>query len=290
MHIQDVPQRYVPVLAKILQTRPNESQEALSQRVAQVTKTLPSSLRAGRLENFLLPPRGYLCKAHKFLHYDVVQTVLRHVQVEVGVRLNNVITECEMLTPEQYTRAMRLRELHVLWLDKRKVQSTLKRTIRDTKWKYQTDQCDACILSKITSDLQILLDLRWAFRSRATRAFVSTYGNPRLQQWVYVWIATLAGFVEASTKIEIDLDQILLQNDQEAILLKKTRAEIDVKKQWEKYKKHGRVVDGGYVTEVPHNYSYPIHSAPHDSKSPPAPGPQDTSETQVEDFVGDTDE
>ncbi|OCT49821.1 hypothetical protein CLCR_06680 [Cladophialophora carrionii] len=288
MHIQDISQKFVPPLAKLLQFRPNEDPEALSLRMAQGTKSLPSSLRSSRLENFLLPARGHLCSLHKCLHYDVVRSVLRHVQLEVGIRLNNVISHSEMLAPELYSRIKRLRELHALWLDPREYRKTFMASSRDLKWKYQTDGCEACMLSKITSDLQILLDLRWAFRSRATRAFVAKYGNPRLQQWVHVWIATLAGFVEETTGTTIDLDAVILHNDEEAILMKKTRAEIAALRQYtHQYQKSGPA-NGAYMTQVPYDWSYPIHSAPHQPSPQELPAAQDATGVQAEEFIGDT--
>ncbi|KIW70110.1 hypothetical protein PV04_02416 [Phialophora macrospora] len=292
MHIQDIPQKFVPEIAKLLQFRPNEDPEALSLRIVQGAKSLPSSLRSSRLENFLLPSRGHLCPLHKCLHHDVVRSVLHHVQLEVGIRLNNVISHSEMLTPELSTRIKRLRELHALWLDRREYRRTFMASSRDLKWRYQTDRCEACILSKITSDLQILLDLRWAFRSRATRVFVAKYGNPRLQQWVHVWIATLAGFVEEITGTDIDLDMVILHNDEEAILMKKTRAEIDAfRQQTHQYKKSGPA-NGAYMTEVPYDWSYPVRSAPHRPKPQEMeiPVAQDASEVQPEEFIGDTNE
>ncbi|ETI19730.1 hypothetical protein G647_08743 [Cladophialophora carrionii CBS 160.54] len=290
MHIQDISQKFVPPLAKLLQFRPNEDPEALSLRIAQGTKSLPSSLRSSRLENFLLPGRGHLCSLHKCLHYDVVRLVLRHVQLEVGIRLNNVISHSEMLAPELYSRIKRLRELHALWLDPREYRKTFMASSRDLKWKYQTDGCEACMLSKITSDLQILLDMRWAFRSRATRAFVAKYGNPSLQQWVHVWIATLAGFVEETTGTTIDLDAVILHNDEEAILMKKTRAEIAALRQHtHQYQKSGPA-NGAYMTQVPYDWSYPIHSAPHQPSPQKLPVTQDATGVQAEEFIGDTNE
>ncbi|EXJ61805.1 hypothetical protein A1O7_02235 [Cladophialophora yegresii CBS 114405] len=290
MHIQDIPQKFIPPLAKLLQFRPNEDPEALSLRIALGTKSLPSSLRSSRLENFLLPSRGHLCSLHKCLHPDVVRSVLHHVQLEVGIRLNNVISHSEMLAPELYSRVKRLRELHALWLDSREYRRTFMASSWDLKWKYQADRCEACMLSKITSDLQILLDLRWAFRSRATRAFVAKYGNPRLQQWVHVWIATLAGFVEETIGTAIDLDMVILHNDEEAILMKKTRAEIAAFRQrTHQYRKSGPA-NGAYMTQVPYDWSYPIQSAPHQPKPQELPAIQDATGVQAEEFIGDTNE
>ncbi|KAJ9616321.1 hypothetical protein H2200_000039 [Cladophialophora chaetospira] len=286
MGIQDIPQKLVPALAKLLQFRPNEDRIALAQRLTDGAKTLPSGVRSSRWEKLLLPARGHLCQLHKCIHYDVVQAVLHHVKIEVGYRLNQVISDHNMLAPEQYSRILRLRELHALWLTPSEYYRTFKSGVEDLKWKYQHDQCEGCILSQITGDLQILLDLRWAFRSRATRAFEVKYGNPRLQNWVTVWIATLAPFVERATQNQVDLDLVLLDNESEAVELRKIRAAVATKKLLDKYRR-GERLDGAYVSEVPTDFSYPIRYAPHQPKPPPA---EETLEIQPEDYVGDADE
>ncbi|KIW88237.1 uncharacterized protein Z519_11348 [Cladophialophora bantiana CBS 173.52] len=235
MYIQEIPSGSIPTLAKLLQSRPNEAPEALSRRIARGVKSLPSFLRPSRLEKLLLPPRGHLCRLHKALHRDVVDIVLHHVQLEVGVRLNNLISQCELLSPEQYVRLMRLRALHALWLKPEDYEKTFLTSSQGSKWSYQNDRCGACILSCITCNLEILLDLRWTIRSRATQYFIATYGNPRLQLWVQVWIAALARRVQKATGQEIDLDAVMLQNEEQAMALKKIRASIEAVRQ-EKYK------------------------------------------------------
>ncbi|OAP64377.1 hypothetical protein AYL99_00349 [Fonsecaea erecta] len=245
MHIEEIPHGSVPTLAKLLQFRPNEEPETLSRRIVQEVKSLPSFLRPSRLEKILLPPRGHLCQVHKALHYDVVDIVLHHVQLEVGIRLNNLISQCDMLSPEQFVRVMRLRSLHALWLTPEDYEKTFMTSSSELKWHYQSDRCRACILSRITCDLEILLDLRWAVRSRATHNFIMTHGNPRLQSWVQVWIAALSRCVKRATGLEIDLDTVLLQNEHEAVELKKTRANIEaVMKEKYKFMKPGRTNSG----------------------------------------------
>ncbi|EXJ66320.1 uncharacterized protein A1O5_10472 [Cladophialophora psammophila CBS 110553] len=245
MYIQEIPSRSIPTLAKLLQSRPNEAPEALSRRIAKGVKSLPSFLRPSRLEKLLLPPRGHLCRLHKALHYDVVDIVLHHIQLEVGVRLNNLISQCELLSPEQYVRVMRLRALHALWLTPEDYEKTFLTSSQDSQWSYQNDRCGACILSRITCDLEILLDLRWTIRSRATQYFIATYGNPRLQLWVQVWIAALARRVQKATGQEIDLDAVMLQNEEQAMALKKARASIEaVRKEKYKYMKLSRRKSG----------------------------------------------
>ena len=114
MHLQDIPRQHVPALAEILQFRPDEDTQTRAERISKGAKSLPSSLRPSRLERLLLPPSGYLCKLHKGLDDPVVHVVLHRLQFEVGYRLNNLVSQCQLLTNEQFNRVMRLRTLHAL--------------------------------------------------------------------------------------------------------------------------------------------------------------------------------
>lgn len=226
MHIQDIPRRYIPALAEVLQSPLGEGEQARSTRIKQNAKELPPSVKASRLERLLLPPLGHLCPMHKFLDFPVVEAVLRHVQLEVGIRLNNLVSQCQLLSPEQYTRVMRLRTLHGLWLDPDQYEKTFLASTKEIKWKYQADECEACILSNLTGDLEVLLDLRCVIRSRATTRFVAKYGNPRLEIWVQVWIEKMTKYLEMMSGKKFDLDAVILRNEGQAVAMKQLRGDI----------------------------------------------------------------
>ncbi|KIX07895.1 uncharacterized protein Z518_02549 [Rhinocladiella mackenziei CBS 650.93] len=226
MHLADIPAEHVPALATILQFLPNEDSREQSKRFSQGTRSLPSLLRPSRLERLLLPPCGHLCKLHKNVDSTVVDVVLHHIQIEVGVRLNNLISQCQLLSSEQYARVTRLRTLHALWLAPAEYEMTFLSSVQSLKWKYQTDRCEGCILSHLSSDLEVLLDLRCAIRSRMTTRFVAKHGNPRLQIWAQSWIHNLAKHLWKKTGQEIDLDSLLSRNEEEAAELRQVRAKI----------------------------------------------------------------
>jgi len=221
VHLQDIPPRLVPQLAKILQFRPLEN---AGKHVSTDVKSLPSRYSVGRLEKLLLPRAGHLCKLHKGLDFDVVEVLLHRLQEEIGPRLNNLISQCELLTPDQRQRLTRLRSVHALWLSNREYEITFLASVRDLKWKHQ--ECEACIISLISGDMETLLDLRWIIRSRATSRHVAKHGNPRLQVWVEVWIALLTENTAKYTGDTIDLESLLSRNEAEAVLLKHARARI----------------------------------------------------------------
>ncbi|EHY56390.1 hypothetical protein ABEF92_006717 [Exophiala dermatitidis] len=223
----DVPAKHVPQLASILQFRPREDFGVRAKRISRDAKSLPSLLRPSRLERALLPPLGHLCNGlHKALDYSVVEVVLRHIQLEVGERLNNLIWGSELLSPEQIRRVGNLRALHALWLPRKEYEMTFLASTRDLKWRYQEDQCEACIVSRITGDMETLLDLLWVIRSRATDEFLAKRGNPRLHVWVHAWIRALSGHVAEKTGERIDVDAVIGKVERDARELMGVRTNI----------------------------------------------------------------
>jgi hypothetical protein len=185
---------------------------------------------------------------------------------------------------------MRLREINAGWFDVEECQRTCKVSPWPAKWKYQASGCEACLLSRITGDLEILLDLRWACLSRATRLFVAKRGNPRLQQWLYVWIAVLAEHIEQVTGQQIDHDAIMLENEKEAILLKKVRAVIDAEKHRKRKGEKEQAGQGAWTAEVsqgPYDWSYPIQQAPYQAEPPESPDIPESPEILTDDEDAD---
>ncbi|EXJ83507.1 hypothetical protein A1O1_07130 [Capronia coronata CBS 617.96] len=226
MHLLDIPNKHVAALASILQFRPDESAAVRSKRISKDAKALPSLLRPSRLERMLLPPLGHLCKIHKNLDFSAVQVVLQHMQLEVGERLNNLVWKGELLDREQLSRVTRLRSLHALWLPPAEYEMTFLASTRDLRWRYQQDQCEACIVSHITSDLEVLLDLRCAVRSRATSKLLAKHGDPRLLVWVHAWVDILVQHLMDKTGQKIDVDVLIAQNEVEALRLMRRRTKI----------------------------------------------------------------
>lgn len=163
---------------------------------------------------------------HKNLDYSVVEVILQHIQREVGERLNNLVWKSELLGPDHSNRVTRLRSLHALWLSPAEYEMTFVASMRNLKWRYQQDRCGACIVSHMTGDLQVLLDLRCALRSRATSKLLAKHGNPRLQIWVHAWIESLVQHVMSKTGQKIDVEALIKQNEIEALGLKRLRTKI----------------------------------------------------------------
>ncbi len=226
LHIQDIPQQLVPTLCKILQFPPNIDLCEHAKSILNLARPLPYSLRTSRIERLLLSSQGHLCQMHNRLDYETVETILRKIQVEIGPRLNDLVGQCQILSPEQRNCITRLRNLHALWLPRRELEITFLVSADDVKWTYQVDQCEACIISRVAGDLSVLLDLRCALRSRATSRHVAKHGLPRLQLWVESWIEHLAGHISAATGVNVDVEEILTRNEEAAQVLKRTRSKV----------------------------------------------------------------
>ncbi|KAK5446580.1 hypothetical protein LTS15_009512 [Exophiala xenobiotica] len=226
LHIQDIPRLHVPALCKILQFTPNIDLSQHAKSILDLARPLPYSLRTSRVERLLLPSQGHLCHMHKCLDYETVETILRKIQVEIGPRLNNLVSQFQILNSEQRNCITHLRNLHALWLPRREFEITFVVSADDVTWTYQVDQCEACIISRIAGDLTILQDLRCALRSRATSRHLAKHGLPRLQLWVESWIENLAGHISAETGVKVDVEEILARNEAAAQALKKTRSKV----------------------------------------------------------------
>ncbi|KAL6252815.1 hypothetical protein RBB50_000534 [Rhinocladiella similis] len=225
MHIQNIPREYVSVLTKILQFPPNVDVREHIKSLASLIKPLPYTLRTSRVERVILRHQGNLCSVHNFLDCETVETILCKIKVEIGSRLNSLVSQCQLLTPEQRTCITGLRQLHALWTPRGEFEMTFMCCADDIKWKYETSQCEACIISRIAGDLQTMLNLRCIVRSRATSKHIEKHGLPRLQAWIAGWIEHLRHHLAKTGQI-MDLEKVIAENEEAAAALKRARGKI----------------------------------------------------------------
>ncbi|KAJ9645644.1 hypothetical protein H2204_001225 [Knufia peltigerae] len=227
MHIQNIPREHVPTLTKILQFPPDVDVREHVKSLAGLIKPLPYTLRTSRVERVILRQQGNLCGLHNFLDHETVETVLSKIKVEIGPRLNSLVSQCQLLTPGQRKCVTELQRLHALWTPRREFEMTFICCADDIKWKYEASQCEACIVSRIAGDLQTMLNLRCMVRSRATSKHVAKHGLPRLQVWIESWIQQLHQYLAAKTGQVVDLEQdIIEENEKAAVALKVARSKI----------------------------------------------------------------
>ncbi|KEF57129.1 uncharacterized protein A1O9_07319 [Exophiala aquamarina CBS 119918] len=248
----DIPSKHIPKLANILQFRPKEDRQDQEQRIKTTIKTLPSKLKGpGRLVRLLFHPCIDSCDWHKGLNRCVTDVILHHIQIEVGIRLNSLVSHSELLTEEQIDRVSRLRDLHALWLEHDTFEKTFLVPSHTIPWRYQASKCDACILSCIAGNMQTLLDLRCIVRSRATNKHVAKHGNPRLQVWVDAWMHSMVTHIQNVTGQPVLMDSQLEKNERQAIELKRLRSKIhSLKKKLQNAGPHCQSVKTSFAKSV----------------------------------------
>ncbi|KAI9817514.1 MAG: hypothetical protein M1827_001124 [Pycnora praestabilis] len=199
--INDFSQSDIYKLTRILSFPPNTNNNRSSllyQQAHAASKALinelPSHLRApvpfqhkivkAFSKVISLPGTGAkpLCSTHNPMNAQLIHTIFATLALEVGKRLNNVVSYGK-LSSEQQAMIHNLRCLHSMWLDTFTYEKTFLES-PTSKWAYQEDGCEACILSRVGGDTDVLLALDVAIRSRVRKSG----RRPRLFKWVKGWI------------------------------------------------------------------------------------------------------
>ena len=186
-------------LTRILQLLPREDAISYTTRVNALARVLPTSLkRPSSLSALFRQFRAHydvspLCPLHKCLDGKIIHGLFTLVSLEVGVRLNEVIAHKECLTIPQCALVEELRALHSLWLPPKIYKQTFLQGPVDSRWPYQHDHCEACMLARIGGDWPILIRLRAAVLSRtcSRTAYRNGRGPPRLIVFLESWIRQL---------------------------------------------------------------------------------------------------
>ena len=192
-HISECSLPEVRLLTKILQAPPDHPDPLGHFRGTILTGIidLPSRLKKPNALLGLLKPyakgREPLCTLHQGLHPKIVHSVFTLLALEVGFHLNKVASHEHLLTESQVERVWRLRLLHLLWLDVSTFEETFGRSASGP-WEFETNKCEACILTRIASNFESICDLRALILSRMSRRQIRRHGEPRLKVWVDYWM------------------------------------------------------------------------------------------------------
>ena len=260
MLIADITNAEISALTRILQLLPGENAVSYASRIMSSISVLSSRLkRPNRVSSIILPSQKLytpMCKLHKPLNGTLIHNLFNLVALESGGRLNSLVSNNEKLTEIERARVQSLRELHSLWLKPDVYQKTFFELPDRRKWKYQADECEACMLARIGADLTVLLNIRMALLSRMSSKKLRRYGPPRLMPWIERWVASLSTGMKLSSQ---DFEQVIAQNDADGKALKEIR-----KKLWhqrresrrlyrdiqERRKKRSTTISGGDITST----------------------------------------
>ena len=192
-HISECSLPEVGLLSKILQAPPDHPDPLVHFRgtILNGINDLPSRLKKPNALLGLLKPyakgREPLCTLHQGLHPKIVHSVFTLLALEVGFHLNKVASNEHLLTEPQIERVWRLRLLHLLWLDASTFEETFGRSASGP-WEFETNKCEACILTRIASSFETICDLRALILSRMSRRQIRRHGEPRLKVWADYWM------------------------------------------------------------------------------------------------------
>lgn len=194
LSIQDLNDNDQVKLTQVLQIRLCEDALQYTNRVSVEIQHLPTHLKRPKALIEMLV-KGYepapLCKFHKSLNARLIRSIFSAVAVEIGLRCNSFMTSSSDVMVGHFKAIVALRRTHSMWLDP----ETFRRTFGEEptrEWPYQQDQCEACMLSRIGGNLDILSTLRSVLlsRTRTKSATRERPGMPRLLRFVEKWIVS----------------------------------------------------------------------------------------------------
>ncbi|KAI9750908.1 MAG: hypothetical protein M1815_001519 [Lichina confinis] len=164
------------------------------QAIKKLVQGLPSDLlrpipMQTKVVNFLakhmyIPPASFLCDTHKRLNSQIVRYVLVAIEIEIGKRLNSLILNMSALSTEHKKLISSLRALNALWTPPHDYRQNFL-CEPEQKWRYQEDDCGACMLARIGEDEGTLLLLRTTLLARMQ----PDLADPRLLRWVEGWVS-----------------------------------------------------------------------------------------------------
>ena len=195
-HISECSLPEVRLLTKILQAPPDHPDPLGHFRgtILNGINALPSRLKKPNALLGIFKPyakgREPLCTLHQGLHPKIVHSAFTLLALEVGFHLNKVASNEHLLTEPQIERVWRLRLLHLLWLDASTFEQTFGRSA-SSSWEFETNKCEACILTRIASNFETICDLRALILSRMSRRQIRRHGEPRLKIWVDYWMENM---------------------------------------------------------------------------------------------------
>ncbi|KAI4955327.1 hypothetical protein J4E91_001185 [Alternaria rosae] len=142
----------------------DERKEALYRKhTKEAIQGLPSWLRASRLSFGSIN----LCTTHKGLNQSLVNDMFRWIRHEfdgaIGKFLYPLVMTHGLLTPDQKFKVRQLEPVLQMWQPNFSLGASAppghEPVQCGTKWHYQTDQCPACMMARMGSDVDVLFAL-----------------------------------------------------------------------------------------------------------------------------------
>jgi hypothetical protein len=153
------------LLAEILHI--DVSNEGTFSKAQYLIQNLPRHLRYQRISSLLRIPRigsakSNICPAHKGLNSRVIGHIFTLLRHEVGQHLKAIYKFTETIGRNEYFILEGLRAINGMWTDP----SSKDQMLPPETWAFQTNKCEACMISRIALDTIAVQDLRSALLSR----------------------------------------------------------------------------------------------------------------------------
>lgn len=150
----------ITLLAQILHI--NVSNEGKLSEARYLIQNLPRHLRYQRISSLLRIPRigsakSNICPAHKGLNSRVINHIFTLLRHEVGQHLKVIYEFTERIGWNEYSILESLRAINGMWTDP---------SSKDQTWAFQTNKCEACMISRVALDTIVVQDLRSTLLSR----------------------------------------------------------------------------------------------------------------------------
>ncbi|OAX81156.1 hypothetical protein ACJ72_04506 [Emergomyces africanus] len=122
------------------------------------------------------------CLLHEKLKGDLIEYLLDLIKFEVGLGINLYNAHYKTLSETQKQLVNNLQQLNNMWTER--VLPAEKYPNQTRQWRYQTNQCNACIVGRVAQNEATLKSLQKILkaRDRPHRGYV--YAPPRLLFWV----------------------------------------------------------------------------------------------------------
>ncbi|OJD11603.1 hypothetical protein AJ78_07659 [Emergomyces pasteurianus Ep9510] len=123
-----------------------------------------------------------LCPLHEKLKADLIEHLLGLIKFEVGTGINLYCAYYETLSETKQKLVNDLQQLNIMWTER--AHSTEKHSKQTRQWRYQANQCNACIVGRVAQNKTALEGLQNILKARDRPHRGHIYASPRLLFWV----------------------------------------------------------------------------------------------------------
>lgn len=248
--IRDLTEKDIKILTQILHRY--RMDEETGKPIVDLIASVPSQLQRSGFLNLIsnrssrFPAVAPACSLHKPLNGHVIRSVFNLIALEVGVRINYLVSRSDQFSYAQRAILQSLRELHSMWLEPEVYRNTFLESPL-AEWSYQENKCEACMLARIGENSYILTCLRTVVLSRTRTK--KRRRAPRITPWLEEWINCHENFKEIVFKRSDENGQALKRAWKEAYKRRITHEENSKRERDSQEDGESGIISIGYASE-----------------------------------------